>query len=314
MTGILFIVGSSRSGSTLLERLLNELPGVVSVGELQRVWRRGFVENQLCSCGQPFHDCAFWGEVRGRLAPSDSLDAAAIEPAAVDRLSRRVLKTGLRRAVAPADDRAVFLTVWRHLFTAIAQISGARWLVDSSKDPIYAAHLGRLPGFDTRYLHLVRDPRAVAFSKIRRRLRPEIHWSRAYMATRSAWSSAGSWNDTQGLVELVHRQIDRPWMRLRYEDLAASPHTVLRTLVDTLNLQRDPAEPLGFLDGALAQVQVGHSVSGNPMRFNHGQLRIAPDEEWRRAMPARSRFEVGLRCWRGLRRYGYTGNGAQPTG
>ena len=56
MTGILFIVGSSRSGSTLLERLLNELPGVLSVGELKRMWRRGFVENRLCSCGQPFHD------------------------------------------------------------------------------------------------------------------------------------------------------------------------------------------------------------------------------------------------------------------
>ncbi|MGE0811182.1 MAG: sulfotransferase [Immundisolibacter sp.] len=308
MTGILFIVGSSRSGSTLLERLLNELPGVVSVGELQRVWRRGFVENQLCSCGQPFHDCAFWGEVRGRLAAGGDLDAVA-----ADRLSRRVYKAGLRRTKA-TDDQAAFGRHWQHLFTAIAEVSGARWLVDSSKTPQHAAQLAGLPGFDTRYLHLVRDPRAVAFSKMRRRLRPEIHWMESYMATRSAGASAASWNTTQRLAERMRRQIDRPWMRLRYEDLAADPRRALATVVETLGLPVDADTGLGFLSGPIAQVQVGHSVSGNPMRFQHGDLRIAADDEWRRAMPARSRFEVALRCWRGLRRYGYTGNGAQPTG
>lgn len=300
MTGILFIVGSSRSGSTLLERLLNELPGVLSVGELMRVWQRGFVENQLCSCGQPFHDCALWGDVRARLQGT-----AAIDPEAVDRHSRRVFKTGLRRTVLPASDQADFLDPWRHLFRAIAQTSGARWLVDSSKEPLYAARLARLPGFDTRYLHLVRDPRAVAFSKMRRRLRPEIHWARAYMATRSAWSSAGSWNATQRRVEVAHREVDRPWMHLRYEDLAADPRAALMPLIAQLGIRNDGADPLAFLKGDTACVSVGHSVSGNPMRFRHGTLHITPDEEWRRAMPWRSRFEVGLRCWLGLRRYGF---------
>ncbi|MFP5464974.1 MAG: sulfotransferase [Gammaproteobacteria bacterium] len=197
MTGVLFIVGASRSGSTLLERLLNELPGVMSVGELQRVWRRGFVENQLCSCGQPFQDCPFWGEVRQRL----QADGKLADAGAVDALSRSVYKAGLR----PASGREAFLAHWSRLFGAIANVSGARWLVDSSKDPVYAAQLAHLPGFQTRYLHLIRDPRAVAYSKMRRRLRPEIHWTEAYMATRSAWGSAGSWNRTHRLAEAAHK-------------------------------------------------------------------------------------------------------------
>jgi hypothetical protein len=41
------------------------------------------------------------------------------------------------------------------------------------------------------------------------------------------------------------------------------------------------------------------------MRFGHGELRIVADEEWRHAMPWRSRVEVGLRSRTGLRRYGY---------
>ena len=299
MTGVLFIVGASRSGSTLLERLLNELPGVMSVGELMRVWQRGFVENQLCSCGQPFQDCPFWGEVRQRLDADGVVDAGA-----VDALSRRAFKRGLR----PRPTGEAILTHWSRLFGAIADASGAHWLVDSSKDPVYAAQLAHLPGFQTRYLHLIRDPRAVAYSKMRRRLRPEIHWAEAYMATRSAWGSAGSWNRTHRLAEAVHKAVDRPWQRLRYEDLAADPRGALSPLVSALSLPLTDADPLAFLGQGVARVGVGHSVSGNPMRFDHGELRVVPDQEWRHALPRRSRFEVSLRSYAGLRRYGYIGD------
>ncbi len=300
MTGVLFIVGASRSGSTLLERLLNELPGVMSVGELQRVWRRGFVENHLCSCGQPFHECPFWGDVRQRL----QAHGTATDASAVDALSRRVYKARLR----PVPGREAFLAHWGRLFDAIADTCGARWLVDSSKDPMYAAQLAMLPGFRTRYLHLVRDARAVAYSKMRRRLRPEIHWTEAYMATRSAWASAGSWNETQRLAEAVRAAIDRPWQRLRYEDLAADPRGALSPLVSALDLPATGTDPLAFLGEGVARVGVGHSVSGNPMRFDHGELRVVPDIEWHHAMPWRSRFEISLRSYAGLRRYGYIGD------
>lgn len=297
MPGVLFIVGSTRSGSTLLERLLNELPGVVSVGELMRVWQRGFVENQLCSCGQPFHDCPVWGGVSRRLE-QDGMDTDA---ASIDALSRRVLKSG----PPPGPRHEAFLGHWSRLFRAIADATDARWIVDSSKDPTYAAQLVHLPGFQTRYLHLVRDPRAVAYSKMRRRLRPEIHWAEAYMATRSAGASASSWNRAQRRVEMMRAGSDRPWHRLRYEDLAADPRGALAPLASALNVPTASGDPLAFLGQGVARVGVGHSVSGNPMRFGHGELRIAPDEEWRRALPLRSRFEVSLRSYFGLRRYGY---------
>jgi hypothetical protein len=35
---------------------------------------------------------------------------------------------------------------------------------------------------------------------------------------------------------------------------------------------------------------------------------VAPDVEWHHAMPWRSRFEVSLRSYVGLRRYGYIGD------
>lgn len=39
-------------------------------------------------------------------------------------------------------------------------------------------------------------------------------------------------------------------------------------------------DPLAFLGHGVAQVGVGHSVSGNPMRFDHGELRVVLDIEF----------------------------------
>src|ERR1044071_6434693 len=60
---VLYIGGWGRSGSTLTERLLGEMPDVVGAGEVTHLWVRGLLENQSCACGQPFADCPFWTTV-----------------------------------------------------------------------------------------------------------------------------------------------------------------------------------------------------------------------------------------------------------
>src|SRR5438067_9142701 len=50
------------------------------------------------------------------------------------------------------------------LYRAIADVTGAKVVVDSSKRPSDAALLPLLEGVDPYFIHLVRDPRAVAFS------------------------------------------------------------------------------------------------------------------------------------------------------
>ena len=51
---VLYVGGLSRSGSTLIERLIGELPGVCAVGELVHLWERGIAEGERCGCGEPF--------------------------------------------------------------------------------------------------------------------------------------------------------------------------------------------------------------------------------------------------------------------
>ena len=125
------------------------------------------------------------------------------------------------------------------------------------------------------------------------------------MARRSAWDSAGSWNASQRLAEQARAQLDRPWRQLRYEDLATDPRATLQGLMEWLQLPAVGDTALDFLQEGVAQVRPGHSVSGNPMRFNHGELAVTADLEWRAAMPALNRLAVTVRSYRGLRRYGY---------
>ncbi len=60
---ILYIGGWGRSGSTLLDLMLGQAPGVFSAGEIREIWQSGLVENRPCGCEQPFRDCSFWQAV-----------------------------------------------------------------------------------------------------------------------------------------------------------------------------------------------------------------------------------------------------------
>lgn len=60
---VLLISGYSRSGSTLLARILGEMDGLTAPDELRYLWRRGLFEDRLCDCGQPFNSCSFWQQV-----------------------------------------------------------------------------------------------------------------------------------------------------------------------------------------------------------------------------------------------------------
>src|SRR6266550_3928756 len=65
---VVYIAGSGRSGSTLLERALGEIPGFVNVGELIDLYRRVAEHGERCGCGQEFAECPFWSQVGERAA------------------------------------------------------------------------------------------------------------------------------------------------------------------------------------------------------------------------------------------------------
>ena len=62
---VLYLLGSSRTGSTLLDNILGEFDGFFSAGEVRFLWRR-LLENRRCGCGQPIGGCEVWDPSSGR--------------------------------------------------------------------------------------------------------------------------------------------------------------------------------------------------------------------------------------------------------
>lgn len=308
---VLFIGGWGRSGSTLVERLLAEMPDVVGAGEVTHLWRRALADNQPCGCGAAFDACPFWISV-GKAAFDgwDNVDADEVLALArrVDR-TRYVPRLALpTRVTRRREDLLRYGELYRRIYAAIAEVTGARVIVDSGKHASQAFALRHHPGIDLRVLHLVRDGRGVAYSWSKESSygSPDgTKSSDSYMPQYSVVTSSALWTAHNALFDLLAATGARR-LRLRYERFVADPSGHLATVRAWLGLPPDRPDFIRQ-DGNVTVAELGpiHSVAGNPMRFQSGAVRLRVDAAWRTAMPAGRRRLVTLLTWPGRARHGY---------
>jgi len=290
MLKVLFIGGYGRSGSTLLDRVLGQIPGFFSVGELRHVFQEGFVENRRCGCGEPFLECPFWRGVTrrafGQLTAAELDDLTALK-GRVDHwwraplLGRRIGGRERRRDV----DR--YRRVLRRLYAAIAAESGASVLIDSSKDVSHGYALRGLDDtIDLRVLHLVRDARAVAWSWQRQKFNPGAG---RQMDRHSLLKTSAEWSAINTLTRL-HRPTGARYTTLHYGDFTADPAGSVDRVLRFLD---EPSRPNPVAPDRTVHLGPNHTAAGNPNRFKQGEIAIRPDDEWREAMPTRARLLVG---------------------
>jgi hypothetical protein len=296
---VLFIGGYGRSGSTLLDRVLGQVPGFLSVGELRHVFQEGFVENRRCGCGEPFRECGFWRAVTGRAfgrLEGDKLDEVMALKRRVDRwwlLPQLGARLGTRRQRQEVER---YREVLRRLYAAIAAESGAAVLIDSSKDVSHGYALRGLEAdLDLHILHLVRDSRAVAWSWQRRKFNPG---NGADMNRYGLLRTSAEWSAINALTRL-HRPTGARYRTLHYRDFAADPAAAVAEVLAFLG---ESGRPNPVSDRTV-HLRADHTAAGNPNRFRCGEVRISADEEWRRRMPAGDQALVRALTLPGLKRY-----------
>lgn len=304
-TPVLFVAGSGRSGSTLVGQVFASTPGTFSVGEVRHIWTRGLGDNWSCGCGAPFRECPFWSAVLSD-AFGRTIDLARLRWSERRLLRLRAGVSALRWIREPERLRArhsYYLDALERLYRAIVSVSAASVVVDASKTPSYAALLSLLPSLDLRVLHLVRDPRATAYSWLNPKPSPD-RGPAATMDRIGAAKSALLWTCWNLLAEAIRwRRPDIPVARLRYESLALTPETTLMRVRDRL-VPELAGRPMG-LEGNSARLVPTHTVSGNPDRLRVGVVTIAPDERWRSQLARRHRVVVTAIAGLGMMRYGY---------
>jgi hypothetical protein len=300
---VLYIGGAGRSGSTLLDRLLGQLPGVCAVGEVVHLWRRGVVGNELCGCAVPFRRCGFWSEV-GRRAFGGWDASPADEVLALERTvgRHRFIPLLLTPGVAPVFDAraARYREIQRRLYAAIHEVAGGGVVVDSSKSVPQAFVLAGMPSVDLSLVHLVRDSRGVAYSWTKRVPRPEVRGGTTYMPVYGPARAAAEWTADNLLFQLLGR--GRPYRRIRYEGLVRRPQPLVRDILEAVGIR---SAGMSFLGEDHVFLRPTHSVSGNPMRFSNSRVDLRPDDQWRNRMPVGQRVVVSAMTWPLLAYYGY---------
>jgi hypothetical protein len=299
---VIYIGGSGRSGSTLLARIIGQIPGYVSLGEIREIWRAGLGENQACGCGADFAQCPFWRRVGDAAFGGWSNVDAAEAKAAVESFTYldavRRLRSGSRAAISPENRLTDLL---ERLYAGIAEVADGATIVDTSKGPAYAVALSSIESIDLRAIHLVRDSRGVAYSWCKEVPRPYTP-GRVFKMYRLGALASARWIAHHSIMELLSRQV--PVTRLRYETFTENPQSELRRVLSDLQ-QNVPPSALAFVGDSSVQLDPAHVVAGNPMRMATGALPLQVDAAWRRDFPRLQRVQVTAMTWPMLIRYGY---------
>lgn len=293
-TQVLFIGGAGRSGSTLLERMLATAPGTHSIGEARLLWPLTLPDNSRCGCGEVLAECPTW---------SAAFDAAFGGLGSIDleRMARehRLLDTRWLPIVTlpwlgerHLDRLDHYRSRVVELYRVLARQSGAEWLLDSSKHPLYLDLLAGSHDLDVYVVHLVRRAEACVHS-----------WSRAKADPRNAgasmpvhgtaYSTADWLAHNLGVARFGRRHPER-YIRVGYEDLVVNPAGALHRIAEFSGVGVDTNR---FTNSALVDLPVTHTAGGNPSRFAAGPQPLRLDERWRTDQSTVRRRLVGAATW-----------------
>lgn len=278
----LFILSDVRSGSTLLDQCLGAHPSVVSLGEVH--WLRAYVTEDrsaydpdhplVCSCGVRVAACPFWTAVAARIGrPLESLYLRSdARPSGnrrkggrgkQDRVSR-LLRTvpflsrlDVVRRRFGADTLARDLVA---LYDAVADVTGCRICVDSSKSPFRFRALHSVEPLHTRALVLARDYRGVVHSRMKR--------------GQTLRAAALGWKRKMHEIDVLTRDLPPDGVFvLRYEALCESPRRELERICAFLGLE--------FSEAMLSRPTTDvHHIGGSPSKFDRSLTNIVLDRSY----------------------------------
>jgi len=248
---VAYIVGLGRSGSTLLDLMLNAHSRTTTVGEVKKLksyasakrkvrrkQRGHLTSGNRCTCqAETIWQCEFWSQVNRILEEKHGMNLLDLNIQSKDEERFR-------------HDNKV-------LFQALGEASGAEVVVDSSKSLQRLLRLRNIPDLEVYPVHVVRNPwgRSNSVRKDRSRIyTAAIHYS--YDSIRTYMSL-----------------VAKPHTMIRYEELVSRPRQELQRLMQYMGLEFEE----GQLDWGN---QESHNIAGNRMRRGQDST-LKLDNSWR---------------------------------
>ncbi|NOZ13288.1 MAG: sulfotransferase [Acidobacteria bacterium] len=262
MKQILYVLGSGRSGSTLLDIILGSADGIFSCGELRR-----FRFNVGVPLPHPHRAevVEFWKNISLKVS---------------EKLSERK-GTDWEKLCHRIEYHTRFIAPWRFsgramesygkyvntLADTIFEETGADWLVDSSKYPGRLLALLKVSKYPVSVIYLTRHPVGV----VRSFSRMDVE-----QPGKGFWA-ANHYYGVNGLLCCVaYRQVSAERrLKMRYENLVKKPEWSLAKIEKKFGMNMKIPISIAAAGEAF---RIGHLVGGNRIRLNN-EIFLKPLED-----------------------------------
>jgi len=157
MKKLVYITGSGKSGSTLLDIILGDTENAFSIGELNHLFREGLIEKEYCTCNAIVKDCEIWKEVLFYWREKATMSQKEYRQFQIYYESKKQILKLLKELKNPSTKFTVFLNDTQILYNEISKVSKCDILVDSSKSVARALILNKIYASDKLVVvHLIK--------------------------------------------------------------------------------------------------------------------------------------------------------------
>ena len=294
---LVYIAGSGHSGSTLLNLILGSHSKIAALGEVHRLsWSASSDDYaHKCYCGQSIIKCSAWNKVMKKLNKmmNSSNQNILQEMITTDPQQLIFSNEELMQMKAKLKGKYYFSTnrlamimgskiMWKILtfiskdtkthykiienslliYDCVREVWNKPIIVDCTKNPARLKGLYMKNKHPFKVLYLVRDGRAVCFSRMKRE---EISmekcakiWKREYYKHKITQLTIAKKS-----ILLIH-----------YENLCRNPKQEIQKICQFLNIKYEE----GVLNFRTSEI---HGIGGNTMRFRTQEDQIVLDEKWK---------------------------------
>lgn len=260
-TRVIYLLGTSYSGSTLLGYLLGAFPEVFNAGELKQFNRIPDLRERTCACGATVADCPFWSDV--------DFQAYRIynKPIRTQKLlgAFRLIAPGtdLSKPHPPKTEDVEFLQLLYRKMRVDGY--GNRYLLDASKSIYRLLHLLQYPELDLRIIYIERGIQGNVSSFIK--------------AEEGFWRGLLTYKANHFLIPRLLRRTQHPNIHIRYDRLCAKPDEEFDRLGRFLNLDTS-----GLVEKVRQRTYHVFTGSQSQRQFQTGFEGLQLDESWKKRL------------------------------
>jgi len=259
---LIYIAGDGRSGSTLLDSVLNNFDNSLSIGEFSRFWTRYIEGKSNCGCRDNIRDCKLWSQIINEIDLKFNIT--------IEETEKRIIEIRLFKNFKKIDNFIndpkwrEFCDLITYVYRRIFELTTSKIIIDSSKYPSWGYFLFKLNITEFYFINLERNLAEVANSWKKTKLLPEYDYE-VLMPIKSNITILKSWIKIKFLCNRIKINSNLNYLFINYNQFCKTPSSYLNQ-IEKLVDEKFQNHDFQFIKN--------HAIGGNPMRKESVELQI----------------------------------------